>query len=80
MGRNFDGKECVCMIFVAPITSMVWCARSQESLLSVSARRVHVVFSTSGFIGGGKRVVRRVETPRYGEPSSKPRALSGDRN
>ena len=33
---------------------MVLCARSQDSLLSVSVRRVHVVFSTTGFKGGGK--------------------------
>ena len=40
--------------FVTLITAMVMCGRSQDSLLSVSVLRVHVVISTVGFKGGGK--------------------------
>ena len=37
------------------VSATVLCARSQEdSVLSVSVRRVHVVFPTAGFKGGGK--------------------------
>ena len=36
------------------VTAMVWSARSQDSALAVSVRRVHVVFSTAGFKSGGK--------------------------
>ena len=39
----------VCRRFMALITAMVLCARSQDSLLSVSMRRVHVLFSTAEF-------------------------------
>ena len=42
----------VCMSFIALLTAMVLCSRSQDSLLSVSARRARVVFSTDGFIVG----------------------------
>ena len=35
-------------VFMALITSMALCARSQDSLLSVSEHRVYIVFSTSG--------------------------------
>ena len=44
----------VCMGFIALVTDMVWSARSQDSALTVSVRRVHVVFSTAGFKSGGK--------------------------
>ena len=40
--------------FMALITAMVLCARSQDSILSTLLSRVHVVFSTTGFKGGGK--------------------------
>ena len=62
------------MGLMALITALVLCARSQDSLLSVLMRRVHVVFSTAGFMGGGKP--RHVKPPRCGEASRKPRALS----
>ena len=39
---------------MALITAMVLCTRSRNSILPVSVRRVHVVFSTAGFNGGGK--------------------------
>ena len=46
---------CVCVcVFMALITTQVLCARSQNSVMSVSVRRVHVVLSTAGFKGGGK--------------------------
>ena len=38
---------------MALMTAMALCASSQDLLLSVSARRVHVAFST-GFKGEGK--------------------------
>ena len=41
-------------VFMTLITALVLCARSQDSLLSVSVRNVHVVFSTAGFKGGEK--------------------------
>ena len=44
----------VCMGFIELITALILWARSQDSLLSVSGRRVHVVFSTAGFKGGGR--------------------------
>ena len=50
------------MDFMALITAMVSCARSQDSLLSVSVRRLHVVFSTGRFKGGGKSCPKTRET------------------
>ena len=44
----------VCVGFMAFVTALVLCARSQDSSLSVSVRRADVVFSTAGFKGGGK--------------------------
>ena len=35
-------------------TAMVSCARCQDSFLSASVRRVHIVFLTAGFQGEGK--------------------------
>ena len=44
----------VCMgAYMALITALILCARPQDSLLSVSVLRVHVVLSASGFSGGG---------------------------
>ena len=51
-----------CTGFMALITTLVLCARSQDSLLSVPVRRVHVVFSTAGFNGGGKPCYKPRET------------------
>ena len=42
------------MGFTAHTTALDLCARSQDSLLSVSLRMVRVVYSTAGFKGGGK--------------------------
>ena len=54
--------------------------QSQDSLLSVSMRRVLVVFSNVLDLRAEEgRVLRHVEPPRYGEASRKPRALSRDR-
>ena len=44
----------VCMGFMALIIALLLCAMSQDSLLSVSVRRLHFVFSNAGFKGGGK--------------------------
>ena len=35
-------------LFLALNTTLVWCARSQDFVLSVSVRRVHVALSTAG--------------------------------
>ena len=45
----------VCVGFMVLITAMFLCTRSVNSLLSATLRREHVVFSTAGFKGGGKR-------------------------
>ena len=48
-------RVCVCVcVFMALITAQVLCARSQDLVMSVSVRRVHVVLSVAGFKGGGK--------------------------
>ena len=68
------------MGFKALITTLVLCARSQDSLLSVSVRRVLVVFPTvSDLRTEESRVLRYAKPPRHGEASRKPRALSWDR-
>ena len=54
--------------FMAPITAMVLCARPQDS--SVSLRRVHVVFSTAGFKGGGKKCPKTREAVADRHPDS----------
>ena len=41
------------VVFTALITTLVLCTRIQNLVLSVSVRRVHVVFSTAGFKGRG---------------------------
>ena len=68
-----------CMGFMALITAMVVCAKSQRSLLSVSVRRVHVVFSAAGFNGEGEPCPKTGDTPRCREASRKPCALIWDR-
>ena len=66
---------CLCMGFMALITTLVLCARSQDLVMSV--RSVHVVLSTLPDLRAEEsRVVRHVKTPRYGEASRRPRALS----
>ena len=52
--KIFYGHGMYVRVFMALVTAMVLCARSQDSLMSVSVRRVHVVFSTARFRGGGK--------------------------
>ena len=52
----------VYMGFMALITTQVLCAKSQDSSLSVSVRRLHVVFSTVGFKGAGKPCPKTRET------------------
>ena len=52
----------VCMGFMALITALVLCARSQDSLLSVAVCRINVVFSTAGFKDGGKPCPKTRET------------------
>ena len=52
------------MGFMAFIATLVLHARSQDSLLSVSVRRVHVVFPTAGFKGGRKPCPKTRETAK----------------
>ena len=60
----------VCMyvcVFMAFITTLDLCARSQDLLLSVSVRRVLVVFSPLRDLGAeDSRVPRHVKPPRCG--------------
>ena len=63
-------------VFMALITALVLFARSQDLVMSVSVRRVNVVFSTAGFKGGGKPCRKTRETTRYGEASRRPRTPS----
>ena len=49
-------------VFMALVTTLVLCARSQDLVMSVSVRRVHVVFSTAGLKGGGKSCLKTRET------------------
>ena len=68
------------MGFMALITTLVLCARSQDSLLSVSVRRVHVVFSTVLDLRAEEsRFLRHVKPQRCEEASREPRALGWDR-
>ena len=53
---------CVCMVCMELITAMVLCARSRDSLLSASVRRVHVVFSTTGYKSKGRPCQKKHET------------------
>ena len=46
----------------ALLSTMVSCARSQDSLLSVSVCRVHVVNSSARFKGGSKACIKTHET------------------
>ena len=53
--KILESHRCMFVMgFKALMTTMVVRARSQDSALSVSVRRVYVVFSTVGFNGGGK--------------------------
>ena len=54
----------VCTDFMALTRDMVLCASSQDSVFSVSERRVHVVFWTAGCKGGGKPCQMHVKPPR----------------
>ena len=47
---------------MALITALVLRVMSQDSSLSVSMRRVHVVLSAIGFKGGGKPRPKTLET------------------
>ena len=44
----------VCMGIMTLIAAIVLCVKTVDSLLSVSMRKVQVLFSTAGFNGGGK--------------------------
>ena len=54
---------------------MVSCARSQNSVLSVSVRSVDVVFLTAGDMGGGKPCRETSETAALREASANSRAI-----
>ena len=66
---NFISRIYVRMGLMALITAIVLCARSQDSLLTVLARTVHVVFSTVRLRGGGKpcRTLRETAALRRAE-------------
>ena len=54
------------------ITTLVLCARPQDSLTSASVRRVYIVFSTLLNLSAEEsRVLRHVKPPRCGEASRK---------
>ena len=53
---------CLFVVFMALITSMVLCARSQDSSLSGSVRKVHVVFATAEFRSGRKQRQKALDT------------------
>ena len=60
---NKGGQDvCMYVLLKELITTLVLCARSQDLVMSVSVRRVHFVFSTVGFKGGGKPCRRTRET------------------
>ena len=49
-------------VSMALMTTLVLCARSQDLVMSVSLRRVHVVSSTAGVKDGGKLCRKTRET------------------
>ena len=58
-------------VSMALITTLVLCVRPQDSLLSVSMRRVLVVFSTLLDLRAEENgVLRHVKQPHYGEAST----------
>ena len=75
--RKFITLVCFVCVFMALITTLILCARSQDLVMSVPVRRVHVVLSTVLDLRTEEsRVLRHVKPPRYGEASRRPRALS----
>ena len=62
---NARSCVCVCMGFMELLTAMNLCARSQDSLPSMSIRRVYIVFSTAGFKDGGKPCHKLRETAAH---------------
>ena len=58
-------------IFMALITTLVLCARSQDLVMSASVRRVHVVVSTAGFKGEEKPCRKIRETTTLGRDIQK---------
>ena len=65
-----------CLCFMALIAALILCARSQDLVMSVSVRKLHVVYSTAGFKGRGKprRKAREIAALRR-EAFRKPPAL-----
>ena len=62
------------------MAALASCARSPDSLTSVSVRMVRVVFSSRLDVRADEsRVIRHVKPLRCGEASRKPRVLSWDR-
>ena len=61
-------KRDVFIVFMAHITAMVLCARSRESLHSVSMLKAYVVFSTTGIKSGWKpsHKTREIVALRWG--------------
>ena len=67
---------CKCNSFIALITVMVLCAMSQNSLLSVSVRRVIVIFSSAGFKGVRKSCPKACEIAALRRQSESPAQLA----
>ena len=60
------------MGFIALIVALVLCGRSQDSLMSVSVRRAHVVFSATRLKGGGKPCPKTRETAALQRSKKRP--------
>ena len=65
---------CVYGFFMMRMTALVLCARPQDLLMLVPARRVHVASRLLDFRAEESRVLRHVKPLRCGEASRKPRA------
>ena len=66
----------VCMGFMALITTLVLCARSQDSVMSCQCVGYMSFFGLLDLRAEESRVLRHVKPPRCGEESRRPHALS----
>ena len=66
----------VSMCFMALITTLVLCARSQNIVMTVSVRRYISFSRLLDLKAEESRAVRLAKPPLYGEASKMPRALS----
>ena len=73
----------ICMGFMTLVTAVVLCVRSQDSVLPVSVRRIHVAFSTAGWKGAGKLYHKTRETAtlwRYGKERRRENSKRSEKN